>query len=178
MPSPLSQSLRRRFAQVKLLLTDVDGILTDASVYLDHHHESKRFCVLDGLGLRLFREQGLQVGWISGRSSPATQQRARECGVDFLYQGPGNKVVAAEAMLAQSGVAWKQVCYMGDDVVDLGVLRRAGAAVTVPQAAPEAKALAHYVTKTAGGYGAVREVIELILKAQHKWAQLIQQYSA
>jgi len=178
MSSPLSQSLRRRFAKIKLLLTDVDGILTDAAVYMNHDEESKRFCVMDGLGLRLFREQGHQVGWISGRSSPATQQRARECGIDFLYQGPGNKVVAAEAMLAQSGASWEEVCYMGDDVVDLGVLRRAGAAVTVPHAAPEAKALAHYVTKTAGGHGAVREVIELILKAQHQWAKLIEQYSA
>ena len=126
-PSNNGQALAARFARVKLLLNDVDGILTDSMVWMGRDAESKRFCVMDGLGVRLLRENGIKVGWISGRPSAATEQRARELEIDFLHQSRGNKVAVAEEMMAQAGVKWPDVCYMGDDIVDLGVLKRARA---------------------------------------------------
>lgn len=169
----LPRALKSRFARVQILLCDVDGILTDATVSMGRSGETKRFCLADGLGIRLLREAGFKVGWISGRPSPATQRRAKELAVDFLHESRASKVTAAEDVLHQTGLAWEQVCYMGDDLIDLGLLRRAGLAVAVPHAMAEAKALAHYVTKTPGGQGAVREVIELILKAHGKWEDII-----
>lgn len=174
----IDKSLRVRLTQVKLFLCDVDGILTDATVSMGPGVETKRFCVQDGLGLRLLRRFGVKVGWISGRPSPATEERARELEIDFLHQSRHNKVGAAQDILAKTGLDWADICYMGDDIVDLGVLRRAGLAVVVPGGIPEAKAMAHYVTQKPGGYGAVREVVELILRAQNKWDLLIQEYSA
>lgn len=173
------KELNARLQQVQLFLCDVDGILTDGTVLMTGDEEVKQFHVFDGLGTRLLREHGgLKVGWISARPSPATTRRAAELKVDFLYQDRAPKVAAIEAILTQAGCTWDQVCYMGDDIVDLGALRRAGVAVCVPDALPEALALAHYVTQKPGGRGAVREVVELILKAQGKWARLIEEYSA
>jgi 3-deoxy-D-manno-octulosonate 8-phosphate phosphatase (KDO 8-P phosphatase) len=177
-PSKSSQSLRARLGRIRLFLCDVDGILTDATVAIGSDGESKSFCLTDGLGLRLLQESGVKVGWISGRPSPATEQRARELRVDFLYQSRDDKIVAAEAILAKTGMQWKDVCYMGDDIVDLGMLKRAGVAVAVPGAIPEAKSLADFVTHAAGGRGAVREVVEMILKAQNKWDEWVRKYSA
>ncbi len=178
MAAKFTKNLKNRFAQVKLFLSDVDGILTDATVLMDSTSEAKRFFLLDGLGIKLLRREGIKVGWISGRPSPATEKRARELEIDFLHQGNGSKVVAAEAMIAQAGCRWDETCYMGDDIVDLGILKRTGLAIAVPHAVPEAKALAHYVTKAEGGQGAVREIVDLILKAQNKWDRLVQSYSA
>jgi 3-deoxy-D-manno-octulosonate 8-phosphate phosphatase (KDO 8-P phosphatase) len=173
-PMNISSALRERFARVQILLCDVDGILTDSTIFVGQGTETKRFCVKDGLGIRLMRESGLKVGWISGRPSQATEQRAQELHIDFLYQSSASKTVAANDLLRQTGLAWEQVGYMGDDLVDLCLLRRAGLAVSVPEAMAEAKALAHYVTQSPGGHGAVREVIELILKAQGRWESIIQ----
>lgn len=162
---------------MRLILCDVDGILTDATVSVGAGTELKRFCVRDGLAHRFLREQGIKVGWISNRPSPATTQRASELQVDFLFQERTNKVEAVHHILAQTGLAWEDVCYMGDDVVDLGVLKRVGLAVTVPNAIPEAKAIAHYTTKTPGGQGAMREVVDLILHARGHWNALIKAYA-
>lgn len=170
--------LQQRLQRVKLFLCDVDGILTDAGVYMGGAEETKRFNIRDGFGLRLLQRQGVKVGWVSHRTSVATTRRAEDLQVDFLHQTPGSKVEAIEGLLAQTHLTWDEVCFMGDDLVDLGALKRAGLAVTVSQAIPEAKALAHYVTRAAGGHGAVREVAELILKAQGKWAPLVAEYSA
>ena len=178
MPRKVSKGLLSRLARVRLFLSDVDGILTDATVFMGGDHEVKRFCVTDGLGLKLLRESGIKVGWISGRPSSATELRARELEIDFLHQSRNSKVEAAEEFMAKTGCNWSQVCYMGDDIVDLGMLKRVGLAVVVPDAIAEAKALAHYETKAAGGRGAVREVAELILKAQGKWAGVIKAYMA
>lgn len=177
-PAGPDPQLQERLRRVKLFLCDVDGILTDAGVYLGGGEEYKRFSLRDGFGLRLLQQQGVRVGWISHRPSPATAQRAAELQIDFLHQEPGSKVAAIEAILAQTQLSWEEVCFMGDDLVDLGALKRAGLAVTVKNALPEARALAHYVTHAAPGYGAVREVAELILKAQDKWAPLVAEYSA
>ncbi|MCL5097003.1 MAG: HAD hydrolase family protein [Candidatus Omnitrophica bacterium] len=178
MPPQITKTLLTKLARVRLFLCDVDGILTDTSVWMGNEGETKRFCVRDGLGLRLLRQTGIKVGWISGRPSPATEQRARELEVDFLCQSRDNKVTLAKAILDQTGLSWQDICYMGDDIVDLGLLRRAGLAVVVPSAIEEAKATADYITRKPGGQGAVREVVELILKAQNKWETLVRDYSA
>ncbi|MCU0784140.1 MAG: HAD hydrolase family protein [Verrucomicrobia bacterium] len=171
-------SLVTRLKCVKIFLCDVDGVLTDASVFIGGKGEIKRFNILDGLGLVLLRRVGIKIGWISSRPSPATKLRAEELKIDFLVQQKNGKVAAVERILARTGFTWAQVCYMGDDVVDLGVLKRAGLAVAVANGVTEAKAAAHYETKAAGGHGAVREVAEMILKAQNRWAALLADYAA
>jgi 3-deoxy-D-manno-octulosonate 8-phosphate phosphatase (KDO 8-P phosphatase) len=172
-----SKSLRARLARVRLFLCDVDGILTDSSVFIGLDREMKRFHIRDGLGLLFLKDHGIKVGWVSNRPSPATTLRAKELRIDFLEQAKGNKVLAVENILARTGFTWEQVCYMGDDVVDLGVLRRAGFAATVADAIDEAKAVSHYVTRADGGRGGVREVVELILNAQNHWKKLVAEKS-
>ena len=171
-------TLDAAFKRVRLLLCDVDGVLTDASVFIGGAQELKQFNIQDGLGLVNLRRQGLKVGWISSRPSPATTRRARELKIDFLRQEKGSKVCAVESLLAQTGIRWDEVCYMGDDIVDLGVLKRAGVAVAVANGVAEARAAADYVTGASGGHGAVREVGELILKAQNKWARIVAECAA
>jgi 3-deoxy-D-manno-octulosonate 8-phosphate phosphatase (KDO 8-P phosphatase) len=178
MPRKSSNRLAARLKHVRILLCDVDGVLTDASIFVGGPQEVKRFNILDGLGLVLLRRVGIKTGWISSRPSAATILRAEELKIDFLVQEKGRKVSAVESILSRTGIAWAEVCYMGDDIVDLGVLKRAGVAVTVANGVAEAKALAHYVTREAGGHGAVREVAELILKAQNKWTRLLSDYAA
>ena len=173
-----SKSLNAALKHIRLLLCDVDGVLTDASVFIGGREEVKQFNIQDGLGLVNLRRQGLKVGWISSRPSPATTRRARELKIDFLRQEKGSKVSAVESLLAQTGFRWDEVCYVGDDIVDLGALKRAGVAVAVANGVAEARALADYVTRAGGGRGAVREVVELILKAQNKWARIVAEYAA
>jgi 3-deoxy-D-manno-octulosonate 8-phosphate phosphatase (KDO 8-P phosphatase) len=167
-----------RLKRVKLFLCDVDGVLTDGSVFIGGAREIKRFNIRDGLGLVFLRRVGIKTGWISGRSSPATKLRARELEIDFLVQQKNyiSKVDAVENLLRRTKLGWDAVCFIGDDVVDLGPLQRAGVAVAVANAVREAKAVAHYVTQEAGGHGAVREVVEMILKAQGKWDPVIAVY--
>ncbi len=178
MAKPIPKALARKLARVKIFLCDVDGVLTNATVFIGDGREFKEFHIRDGLGLRLLQRSGIKVGWISNRPSTATQQRADELKIDFLYQAKGSKVDAVEAILKQAGLDWDDVCYMGDDVVDLGALKRAGVAIGVPSAIEEVKALADYVTRAEGGHGAVREAVGLILKAQNKWQRLVSEYSA
>lgn len=178
MQSNVTEALKARLAGVKLFLCDVDGILTDTAVYIGLEQEIKRFHIRDGLGLVMLRKEGIKVGWISNRPSAATTRRAEELKIDFLEQGKGSKVAAVENILSRTGFKWEEVCYMGDDIVDLGVLKRAGVAATVADATEYAKAAAHYVTQANGGQGGVREVVEMILKAQNRWAQQVAEHSA
>jgi len=171
----ISADLQARLAQVKLLLCDVDGILTDASVYVGEPGEYKRFNVRDGLGIALWRREGFPVGWVSARPSASTSVRAKELNVDYLIQQRGSKVQAIETILTEVRLGWEAVCYMGDDIVDLGPLDRAGVSVCVPPGHPEALARADYVTTVAGGQGAVREVIELIFRAQGRWDRILKE---
>jgi 3-deoxy-D-manno-octulosonate 8-phosphate phosphatase (KDO 8-P phosphatase) len=173
----LSPDLKQRLQKVRLFLCDVDGILTDASIYMDGSVETKRFHIPDGLGLRLLQREGIKVGWVSARPSGATTQRAQDLKIDFLHQSDMLKVAAVEKILAETKIDWNEIVYMGDDIVDLGVLKRAGLAVTVPHAIPECQSMAHYVTEAPGGDGAVREVVEMILKAQGKWDSLVRHFS-
>jgi 3-deoxy-D-manno-octulosonate 8-phosphate phosphatase (KDO 8-P phosphatase) len=178
MPGPSRLSLQARLSRIKLLLCDVDGVLTDAAVFIGGKTEFKRFNIRDGLGLVLLRRAGIPVGWISSRPSPATRRRARELKIDFLAEPKHGKLAAVESLLARARFAWAEVCYVGDDIVDVGVLQRAGLAVAVADGVAETRAAAHYVTRAAGGHGAVREIAEMILKAQDKWTGLVADYAA
>ncbi len=177
MPRRTAPSLNARLAKVKLFLCDVDGVLTDGSVWMGGGVESKRFNIRDGLGLKFLQQHGIRVGWISRRPSAATLQRADNLKIDFLAQRDHGKVECVEAILRQTELDWADVCYVGDDIVDLGVMKRAGIAVAVGDAVREAKAAADYVTAAPGGRGAVREIVELILKAQKKWQRVVSDYA-
>lgn len=178
MARAISKSMAARLAGVKILLCDVDGVLTNTTVLIGDGREFKQFHIQDGLGMRLLQKSGVKVGWVSNRPSTATKQRADELKIDFLFQAEGSKIEAVEAILAKAGLNWKDVCYVGDDIVDLGALKRAGVAVAVANAIDDAKALADYVTRAEGGHGAVREVVTLILKAQQKWEPLVRHFTA
>lgn len=157
---------------------DVDGVLTDGRIWLQSWpdgtaQEIKGFSAYDGAGLKLARIAGLRTGIITGRDSAATARRAKELDMEFVYQGRAEKLEAYEAALRKAGVSDKEVCFIGDDLPDLPLFARVGLAVAVANASPETKQAAHYVTKRAGGDGAAREVVELILKAQGKWRDAV-----
>ena len=176
---PRPSSLDARLKAVRLFLCDVDGVLTDGSIFIGGAREFKQFDIQDGLGLVLLRRAGLKIGWISARPSAATKLRARELKIHHLIQQQdrGSKVAAVEQILAREKSSWDEVCFVGDDIVDLGPLQRAGVSVAVANGVAEAKAAAQLVTQAAGGHGAVREVVELILKAQGKWDPFVLHYS-
>lgn len=161
-----------------MLLCDVDGVLTDAGVYMGAGVELKRFDIQDGLGMVLLRHAGIRIGWVSSRLSAATVERAKDLKIDHVLQGKGPKVLLIEPILAKAKIGWDEVCYIGDDIVDLGPLRRAGCGIAVVNARDEVKQGAHYVTLAHGGRGAVREIAEMILKAQNRWEQLIAEHAA
>ena len=176
-------SLLERAKKIKLFLMDVDGTITDGGVCLmslpdGGIAELKIFSSLDGLGLKLARTMGIQTGFITGRKSPAVEQRALENHVDYVYLGQETKMTAFEECLQKSGAKEEETAYMGDDLPDMPLAARAGLAVAVANAAPELKAISHYVTSARGGQGAAREVIELILKAQGRWEEAIPQARA
>ena len=179
MAPKLSNLPAARLKRIKLFLCDVDGVLTDGSIFIGGEREFKRFNIRDGLGLVLARRAGLKIGWVSARPSPATKMRADELKIHFLVQQGDrvSKTGAIEALLEQEKMKWADICFVGDDIVDLGPMKRAGLAVAVADGVAEAKAAAHFVTRAAGGRGAVREVLEMILQAQGKWAPFVAQYS-
>jgi 3-deoxy-D-manno-octulosonate 8-phosphate phosphatase (KDO 8-P phosphatase) len=168
-----------KFKRIKLFLCDVDGVLTDGSIFIGEQREFKCFNIRDGLGLVLARRAGLKVGWVSARPSMATKMRAEELKIDFLIQQTDqtSKTAAIEDLLAQENLTWREVCFIGDDIVDLGPLKRAGLAVAVGDGVAEARSSAHFITKANGGHGAVRETLELILHAQGKWKMFVEKYS-
>jgi 3-deoxy-D-manno-octulosonate 8-phosphate phosphatase (KDO 8-P phosphatase) len=167
----------RRAARIKLLLMDCDGVLTDGRItLLGLSDEQKSFHTRDGHGLVLLHRAGLRSGIISGRTSVVVERRARELGITYLHQGTWDKIKEFEQVLAEAGVEETEVAYVGDDVVDIPLMLRAGLAVAVADAGAETQAAAHYVTKLPGGHGAIREVAELILKAQGRWAELMRRY--
>ena len=179
MPAKISTAIQQRAARIKLFLCDVDGVLTDGSIFIGGEREFKRFNIRDGLGIVLARRAGLKIGWVSARPSLATKMRADELKIHFLVQQTDrtSKTGAIEELLKQEKLKWEEVCFVGDDIVDLGPMKRAGFAVAVADGVAEAKAAAHFVTKTAGGHGAIRETIELILSAQGIWAPFVAHYS-
>jgi 3-deoxy-D-manno-octulosonate 8-phosphate phosphatase (KDO 8-P phosphatase) len=159
---------------VELLLVDVDGVLTDGGIVLaTPQAELKHFHVRDGAALNWWRQLGKRSGIITGRRSPVVDVRAAEVGIELVVQGAADKGSAYRGLLEKAGVAPETVCYVGDDLQDLAPLRQSGLAVAVADACPEVRAEAHYITRTAGGRGAVREAIELILGCQGLWQPLV-----
>ncbi|MEP6637354.1 MAG: HAD hydrolase family protein [Acidobacteriota bacterium] len=172
-----SSSTERRASRIKLLLMDCDGVLTDGRIWIfDKSDEQKGFHAHDGLGLELWHRAGLKSGIISGRRSSAVERRARELHMEFVRQGVENKIQAFEELLRLAGVAESEVAFIGDDLNDIPVLLRAELAVAVSDASEETRAVAHFVTQSAGGFGAVREVVEMILKVQGLWAGVTERY--
>jgi 3-deoxy-D-manno-octulosonate 8-phosphate phosphatase (KDO 8-P phosphatase) len=163
--------------KIKLLILDVDGVLTNGIVFLNETGtESKAFHLRDGHGIKLLQKCGIGIVLLSGRYSEATLRRAEELGIKEVYQGIVDKLPLYEKVLRDKGLEDDEVAYMGDDLMDLPLLRRAGFGATVADGIEEAKEVAEYVATKKGGEGAVREVIELILKSQGKWQEVTARY--
>ena len=153
-----------RWARVRLFAMDVDGILTDGTVLISSDGtEAKRFSILDGMGLAHLRDAGLPLAWISGRASGATTARATELKIPHLIQGRSDKLAALTELAAQLNLPLSACAYMGDDVIDVAALRAAGLGISVPGAIAEARAAADYITQREAGFGAVREICDLLL---------------
>jgi 3-deoxy-D-manno-octulosonate 8-phosphate phosphatase (KDO 8-P phosphatase) len=168
-------------AQVRLLLMDVDGVLTDGKLYnvpdaAGRMVETKGFDSQDGIALQWLRWNNIPAGLISGRVSPATVERANQCKFTYVYQGHIEKIPILEEILADAKIDPAHVAYIGDDLTDVVIMRRVGLSFATVNARDEVKSVAHYVTKAPGGSGAVREVCELILKAKGLWEDLLRKY--
>ena len=179
----VSPGVRVRAANTKMLLMDVDGVLTNGKLYHfpdeeGNMIETKGFDSQDGIALQWMQWKGLRTGVISGRESLATMERARQTKINYVYQGHLEKVPVLEEILEKSGLQPDEVAYMGDDLTDLVVMRRVGFAIAVANARPEVKREAHYITERSGGEGAVREVVELILDAWGFWGEILSKYEA
>ena len=179
---PLSnEQVRRRARKVKLLLLDVDGVMTDGRIYYVPRpaggmFETKTFHSRDGIGIRYAREAGIKIGIISGRGSDTVRYRAAELKLDFIEENSIKKIPPYERILQAAGVKDDEVCYVGDDLVDLPILKRVGFAVCVQDGHSLLRRHVHYVTKARGGLGAVRETIEIILEAQGRWKAVVDGY--
>jgi 3-deoxy-D-manno-octulosonate 8-phosphate phosphatase (KDO 8-P phosphatase) len=172
-----------RAKKIKVILMDVDGVLTDGKLYYlpgtgNEMVETKGFNSQDGLGLHFCYHAGIHTGVISGRNSPATVERAKMLNMKYVYQGLLDKIASFEEVLADACVKGDEACFIGDDFTDVPLFHRSGLAIAVANARDEVKKEAHYTTATPGGEGAVREVVEMILKAQGTWQAVIDKYFA
>jgi 3-deoxy-D-manno-octulosonate 8-phosphate phosphatase (KDO 8-P phosphatase) len=162
---------------IRLILSDVDGVLTDGGIIIDNQGvESKQFHVRDGQGIRLWHKAGYKFGLITLRSSQILKIRVAELGIEIIRQGIEQKLDAMQEIMSDLGLSPRQVCYIGDDLPDLPLVRSAGLGVAVADACEELREAAKYTTRLSGGRGAVRETVEVILKAQQRWGDLIQAY--
>ncbi len=165
--SGADELLIERADRIRMLVLDVDGVLTDGRLYFDNQgNEMKAFCTRDGLGMRALQSQGVILALITGRQSDIVAHRAAQLGVEHVYQGRNDKLNAFNELLSDTGMDEEQTCYAGDDWIDIPVLDRVGLAVTVADADPVVKNRVHWVTSRAGGHGAVREICDLILAAR------------
>jgi 3-deoxy-D-manno-octulosonate 8-phosphate phosphatase (KDO 8-P phosphatase) len=172
-------SVQAKASAVRLLLFDVDGVLTDGAVLMHADgSESKSFHIRDGAALVWAQRAGLSVGFLSARTSGATAQRAAQLGIRIVSQGVAHKADAYEAICRQAGLEDSAVAFMGDDLLDLPVLSRVGLSAAPADAAPEVLASVDWVSSWGGGRGAARELIELVLRAQGRWNDVVQQYGA
>lgn len=175
MPSEPSLNLE----PIRLLLSDVDGILTTGALTFDNNGlESKTFHVRDGMAIKLWQNAGRSFGVITARSSKIVETRMGELGVGIVCQGSKDKVASAEEILNELNLSFENVCYIGDDLTDLALLKQCGFAATVADGVPEVKLAVDYVTSATGGTGAIRELIELILKRRGQWDQAIEPYTS
>jgi len=164
-------------SKIKLLLLDVDGVLTDGRIIYDHHGvETKAFDVKDGHGIKMVQRAGIEVGIITGRTSEVVNVRAQELGIAIVHQGAKDKLLPYLEVLAGRGLVDEQVAYVGDDIVDLPILRRVGFAAAVADAVDDVKSLVDYVARRPGGRGAVREVCDLLLKNSGVWSEVTARY--
>jgi YrbI family 3-deoxy-D-manno-octulosonate 8-phosphate phosphatase len=169
--------LADRCAAIRLLLTDVDGVLTDGGVWFDNQGvESKAFHIRDGFGVRLWQQAGGKIGVVTGRSSQIVELRAAELAMDVVRQGVKHKLPAVQAIAASLRLAPEQIAYIGDDLPDVPAIRYAGLGIAVADAPEEVRSAADYVTSVAGGRGVVREVVELLLKNTGKWDDVIRKF--
>ena len=172
-------TLAERSQAIELILSDVDGVLTDGSIIFDNEGiETKRFHIHDGMGIKLWQRAGGKFGLVTGRSSHIVNVRATELGINLVRQGAEQKLAAVREIAAELRLSAEQICYIGDDLPDLAAVRFAGLGVAVADACPELRKAADYTTNLPGGRGAVRETIELILKSQQRWDDILQQYDA
>jgi YrbI family 3-deoxy-D-manno-octulosonate 8-phosphate phosphatase len=169
--------LEARCQPIELILSDVDGVLTDGRIVYDNQGiETKSFYVRDGLGIKLWRRAGYKFGVLTSRNSHIVKVRAAELSLDVVRQGIENKLPALRDVMAELKLAPEQVCFIGDDLTDLAPIRNVGLGVAVADAADEVRTAAHHVTRLGGGRGAVRELVETILKAKRRWDDLVQAY--
>jgi 3-deoxy-D-manno-octulosonate 8-phosphate phosphatase (KDO 8-P phosphatase) len=172
-------SVQARARRVRLILLDVDGVLTDGTVIIHGDGtESKGFHIRDGAAIVWAMQAGLRIGLLSARASTATTQRAAQLGITIVAQGAGSKSVEFERIIADVGVDAHSVAYMGDDLLDIPVLHRAGLAGAPADAAEETRAAAHWVSSVPGGRGAVRDFIEFVLRSQGKWDTIVRELSS
>lgn len=172
-------ALESKARQVRLAVFDVDGVMTDGRLFLDDAgNETKTFHTLDGLGIRMLADSGVKVAILTGRRSRCVERRAAELRIELLWQGVEDKRAGFAEILAATGIAAHEASYMGDDLVDLPVLRRSGLALSVPGAPELVRRHADYVTRAHGGHGAVREACELIMEAQDTLAARLEEYLA
>ena len=180
--SPLTpEQVHEHAGRIKVLIMDVDGVLTDGRLYLlpmadGTLSETKGFDSQDGIALRWLTWYGIKTGVISGRESPATAGRASQVGMSWVFQGHIEKIPLFEQILRESGVSKDEIAYVGDDLTDIVLFRRAGLAIATANARPEVKEAADIVTEAAGGAGAIREVAEMLLKGHGKWDELLKKY--
>jgi 3-deoxy-D-manno-octulosonate 8-phosphate phosphatase (KDO 8-P phosphatase) len=173
-----SHQIEMRSRRLKLLLLDVDGVLTDGTLLMGPDgDEAKAFSIRDGSGIVWAQRTGLPVGLLTGRPSEVTNRRAAELGIEIVAQGDPGKAAAFEQILRGRGLTDAEVAYMGDDLIDLPVLRRAGISAAPADAAEEVKAAVHWVSRYSGGHGAVREFVELLLKSRGRWDALVRALS-
>mgnify|MGYP002378986400 CR=1 FL=1 len=174
-------TVNERAARVKLLLMDVDGVMTDGTLWnvpdgQGGFAETKGFDSQDGIALQWLSWHGIKTGVISGRVSPATEIRAKQCKMSYIYQGHIEKIPILEEIMADAQIAADEIAYIGDDLTDVVVMRRVGLPIAVANARPDVKSAAHFITEARGGQGAVREAVEMILQAQGLWDQLLEKY--
>ncbi len=168
---------KKNIKALRLIVTDVDGVLTDGSITLHADgSESKSFNVYDGHRLKMVKRAGFRTAFLSGRRSEATALRGEQLDVDFIFQGAKNKLPVFEELLEKTGLEPENIAYIGDDLMDIPLVRRAGLGVAVANADPELIKTADCVTETSGGKGAVGETVEYILKKAEKWDELMERY--
>lgn len=177
----MNSEIEQRAARVRLFLMDVDGVLTDGRLLNvpgpnGTIFESKSFDSQDGIGLQWLNWYGIQTGVISGRVSAATEERGRQVKMTYIYQGHIEKIPILEEIVQKSGIPPDAIAYAGDDLTDVVIMRRVGLAIATANARPEVKSAAHHVTSAPGGSGAVREIVELLLRSQGHWAGILKKY--
>jgi 3-deoxy-D-manno-octulosonate 8-phosphate phosphatase (KDO 8-P phosphatase) len=174
----LNQAFIEKARNIKLVIFDIDGVFTNGKIYIDDEGiETKAFHVLDGLGIKLLQQAGIEIAIISGRDAKGVEIRMAQLGVQHIFQGCVNKIPVYEKLLQITGFSVQETAYMGDDLPDIPLLKRVGLAVTVPHAVKEVLDCVPFVTKAKGGKGAVREMAEALLCAQGKWEGILKQYA-